>query len=74
MKRLTVIRLVLTLTVTGLALAYIFWKIDVGKTLHILANANPWYIALSIGIAFLTVPPMAWRWKLPRASRTRSAG
>ena len=64
MKRRTVIRLVLTLTVTGLALAYIFWKIDVGKTLHILANANPWYIALSIGIAFLTVPPMAWRWKL----------
>ncbi len=64
LKRRTVIRLVLTLTVTGLALAYIFWKIDVGKTLHILANANPWYIALSIGIAFLTVPPMAWRWKL----------
>ena len=64
MKRRTVIRLVLTLTVTGLALAYIFWKIDVGKTLHILANANPWYFALSVGIAFLTVPPMAWRWKL----------
>jgi len=64
MKRGTVIRLVLTLTVTGLALAYIFWKIDVGKTLHILADADPWYFLLSVGIAFLTVPPMAWRWKL----------
>jgi glycosyltransferase 2 family protein len=63
-KRRTAIRLVLTLTVTGLALAYIFWKIDVGKTLHILANANPWYFLLSVGIAFLTVPPMAWRWQL----------
>jgi uncharacterized protein (TIRG00374 family) len=63
-KRRTVIRIVLTLTVTGLALAYIFWKIDVGKTAHILANANPGYFALSIGIAFLTVPPMAWRWRL----------
>ena len=64
MKKRTVIRLVLTLTVTGLALAYIFWKIDVGKTLHILADADPAYIALSLGLAFLTVPPMAWRWKL----------
>ena len=40
MKRRTVIRLVLTLTVPMVALAYIFWKIDVGKTLHILANAQ----------------------------------
>jgi uncharacterized protein (TIRG00374 family) len=64
MKKKTVLRIVLTLTVTGLALAYIFWKIDVGKTAHILANADPGYFALSVGIALLTVPPMAWRWKL----------
>ncbi|MBA3718345.1 MAG: flippase-like domain-containing protein [Actinobacteria bacterium] len=64
MKRKTVIRIVLTLAVTGLALTYIFWKIDVGKTLHILANADLGYFALSVGIALLTVPPMAWRWKL----------
>jgi glycosyltransferase 2 family protein len=64
MKKKHVLRIVLTLTVTGLALAYIFWKIDIGKTLHILANADPLYFALSIVIAFLTVPPMAWRWKL----------
>jgi len=64
MKRRTLIRIVLTLTVTGAALAYIFWKIDVGKTAHIIANADPGYFALSVGIAFLTVLPMAWRWKL----------
>jgi uncharacterized protein (TIRG00374 family) len=64
MRKRTAIRLALTLTVTGLALAYIFWKIDVGKTLHILANADPAWFALSVGIAFLTVPPMAWRWQL----------
>jgi uncharacterized protein (TIRG00374 family) len=63
-KKKTVLRIVLTLTVTGLALAYIFWKIDVGKTAHILANADPGYFALSVGLALLTVPPMAWRWKL----------
>lgn len=64
MKKKTLLRIVLTLTVTGLALAYIFWKIDVGKTAHILANANPAYFALSVGVALLTVFPMAWRWKL----------
>jgi uncharacterized protein (TIRG00374 family) len=64
MKRRTTIRIVLTLTITGLALAYIFWKIDVGETLHIIANADPYYLVLSIVIALLTVPPMAWRWKL----------
>jgi len=63
-NRRRLIRIVLTLAVTGVCLAYIFWKIDVGKTLHILANANPAYIMLSIGIAWLTVPPMAWRWQL----------
>jgi glycosyltransferase 2 family protein len=63
-RKRTAVRLVLTLTVTGLALAYIFWKIDVGKTLRIIADADPWYFVLSVGIAFLTVPPMAWRWKL----------
>jgi len=63
-KKKTVLRLVLTLAVTGLALTYIFWKIDVGKTAHILANADPAYFALSVGIALLTVFPMAWRWKL----------
>jgi hypothetical protein len=63
-RRRTVLRIVLTLTVTGLALAYIFWKIDVGKTLDIIANADPYYLVLAVAIAFLTVPPMAWRWKL----------
>jgi uncharacterized protein (TIRG00374 family) len=63
-SRRSLIRIVLTLAVTGLALAYIFWKIDVGKTVHILGNADPGYIMLSIGIAWLTVPPMAWRWQL----------
>ena len=64
MKRKHLLRIVLTLVVTGLALAYIFWKIDIGQTAHILANADPYYFALSVAIAFLTVPPMAWRWKL----------
>ena len=32
MKRKHVLRIVLTLIVTGLALAYIFWKIDIGET------------------------------------------
>jgi len=58
------LRIVLTLAVTGGCLAYLVWKIDVGKTAHIVANANPGYFLLSVGIALVTVPPMAWRWQL----------
>ncbi len=58
------LRIVLTLAVTGGCTAYIFWKIDIGKTAHILANARIGYFLLAVGIALLTVPPMAWRWQL----------
>jgi glycosyltransferase 2 family protein len=58
------IRIALTLLVTGGCLAYLVWKIDIGKTVHILAHAQVGYFVLSVGIALLTVPPMAWRWKL----------
>jgi len=58
------LRIVLTLVVTGGCTAYIFWKIDIGKTAHILASARVGYFLLAVGLALLTVPPMAWRWKL----------
>jgi len=41
------IRIGATLVVTGLCTAYLVWKIDVGRTAHILANARP----------------MGWRWQ-----------
>jgi uncharacterized protein (TIRG00374 family) len=52
-----------TLIVTGLAVAYIVWKVDVGEALRILADADPWWFLLAVAIMLVTVPPMAWRWQ-----------
>ena len=60
-KRL--IRIGATLVVTGLCTAYIVWKIDVSRTLHILAHANVGYFLLAVAIMIGSVWPMAWRWQ-----------
>jgi uncharacterized protein (TIRG00374 family) len=52
-----------TLVVTGLCTAYILWKIDLGETGHVLADARVgWWLA-SLGIMVASVWPMAWRWQ-----------
>ena len=51
-----------TLLVTGLATAYILWRIDLGQTGRVLAHASVgWWLA-SCGIWVLSVWPLAWRW------------
>jgi glycosyltransferase 2 family protein len=57
------LRLAGTLVVTGLCLAYLIWKIDLSKTLHILAHANFGYFLGAVAIMVLSVWPMAWRWQ-----------
>src|SRR5919197_677366 len=58
-----VLRLLATLVVTGLCTAYLVWKIDVTRTLHILAHANLWYFLGAVTIMVVSVWPMAWRWQ-----------
>jgi uncharacterized membrane protein YbhN (UPF0104 family) len=56
-------RIVATLVVTSLAVAYILLKIDLGKTAHILGSASvPWVVASAV-LTLVTVPAMAWRWQ-----------
>ena len=57
------IRIGATLLVTGLCTAYLVWKIDVGRTAHILANANVGYFLAAVAIMVGTVWPMTWRWQ-----------
>ena len=57
------IRIVATLVVTGLCTAYVVWKIDVGRTAHILAHANVGYFLGAVAIMVVSVWPMAWRWQ-----------
>ena len=57
------LRLVATLVVTGLCVAYLLWKIDVSETLDILAGTDVAWFALALAIMTVTVLPMALRWQ-----------
>jgi glycosyltransferase 2 family protein len=57
------IRLAGTLVLTGLCVAYIVWKIDIRRTVHVLLHANFAYFGGSVAIVVLSVLPMAWRWQ-----------
>ena len=56
-------RIAATLVVTGLCTAYILWKIDVSRTVHLLAHASVAYFLGALAIMVLSVWPMAWRWQ-----------
>ena len=58
------IRVALTLLVTGLCTTDRIWKIDLGRTLRVLGDANPWYLLLALFLMVVTIIPMAWRWQL----------
>ena len=57
------LRVLATLAVTGLCVAYLVWKIDLSRTGHILAHARFGYFALALAIMVASVWPMAWRWQ-----------
>jgi len=51
-----------TLVLTVAAVAYLVWKIDLGTTLDVLADANLAWFALAVVIMVSTVPVLALRW------------
>ena len=61
MKRTT--RITATAILTIAALGYLVWKIDLGETIDVLLDADPWWFLLAVAIMILTVFPMAWRWQ-----------
>jgi glycosyltransferase 2 family protein len=68
-SRARALRAGLTLLVTGLCTAYILWRIDLGRTGHVLAHASPgWWLA-SCAIMAASVWPLAWRWRILLAAR-----
>jgi glycosyltransferase 2 family protein len=62
-------RALATLVVTGLCTAYIVWKIDLGRTGHVLEHAHAGWWVLSLAIMAGSVWPMAWRWRRLLAAR-----
>lgn len=59
-----VVRVVLTLAVTGLCGAYILRKIDLGRTADVVAQARLDYVLLALAITLGAFPANAWRWQL----------
>jgi glycosyltransferase 2 family protein len=67
MKRL--VRVVATLVLTGLAVSYLVWKVDLQETVDVLRDTSLAWFGLSIAIMTLTAMPMALRWKWLLAAR-----
>jgi uncharacterized protein (TIRG00374 family) len=57
------VRAGLTLVVTGLCTAYLVWKIDLGRTGHVLAHARVGWLLAACAIMAGSVWPLAWRWR-----------
>jgi len=65
----SLVRAIGTLALGGLCVAYIVWKIDLGQTAHVLANANLGYFLLAAAITLAAVVPLTWRWQRLLAAR-----
>ncbi len=52
-----------TIVLTGLAIAYLVWKVDLGRTVDVLLDSEPGWVVLAIAIMIGTAPLMALRWK-----------
>ena len=67
--RSRLIRVVGTLALTCAAVAYLVWKVDIGRTAEILGDASPAWFLLSVAIMTLTAMPMALRWQWMMAAQ-----
>jgi uncharacterized protein (TIRG00374 family) len=57
-------RLVATVVLTAVAVAYLAWKIDLGTTLDVLGETDVAWFAAAVVIMVGTVPVLAARWRL----------
>jgi uncharacterized protein (TIRG00374 family) len=57
------IRVSVTLAVTGLAVLYLVWKIDISEAVDVLSDASFGYVLVAWILMVVTTVPMAWRWR-----------
>lgn len=57
------LRVVATLIVTGVAVVYLAWKIDVSEAVDVLSDASFGYLFVAWILMAVTTVPMAWRWR-----------
>lgn len=63
MSRGRLLRLVGTVVVTTIGVAYLAWKIDVHESARLLVRAHPGWFAAAVAVMAVSVFPMAWRWQ-----------
>jgi len=63
------LRIAATVALTGLAVAYLVWKIDLETSIDVLLGASPWWFGLAAAIMILTALPMALRWQWMMAAQ-----
>jgi uncharacterized membrane protein YbhN (UPF0104 family) len=63
MTRRRLVRVLLTLAVSGACLAYILWQLNVRRTAHILVHSDLGWFAGAVLVMLAGVPPMAYRWQ-----------
>ncbi|MBM2821531.1 MAG: Flippase-like protein [Thermoleophilia bacterium] len=51
-----------TIVLTAAAIGYLFWKVEIGTVLDVLADTDLAWFALAFFIMFVTVPVLAMRW------------
>jgi hypothetical protein len=61
--RARLVRVVLTLAVTGACLAYILWQLDIRRTGDILVHSDLGWFLGALAVMLGGVPPMAFRWQ-----------
>jgi uncharacterized protein (TIRG00374 family) len=64
-----VVRVAVTLALTGLCAWYIVAKIDLDETAHVLASSRIWLLVLALAILVGALVPLAWRWQRLLAAR-----
>jgi glycosyltransferase 2 family protein len=57
------VRVAVTLAVTGLAVLYLVWKIDVSEAVDVLSDASFGWVLAAWILMVVTTVPMAWRWR-----------
>ena len=58
------LRIALQVVVSGAVIAYLLWRIDLGRTGEIIADADPSFLLAALGIFVATTWLMAWRWQV----------
>lgn len=63
------VRVGVQLLVSGVVIAYLLWRIDVGRTVDLIRSSNGWDLLAAYAIVLGTTVGMAWRWKALLASK-----